>query len=352
MKPLITNIKKNEVINSYNLARRCNIVYSEVISQENFKLLNLRNYTIIHQDQSKIFYKLNSLSIKENDVIFCNTFMIGSLFKLLKNIDLRNIKLVTHQTDLSITKDTFNQKPDCISEWYSINVDYDHKNLFSLPIGLSNEYSPKNLFQKNYKDSDFINFENKIKKGYANFQINTNNKVREATQRQLIKSDWVVFDEPNLEIDEYLSKLIKYKYILAPFGNGIDTHRIWESLYAGSIPVVQKHINFASYSDLPICFIDDFGTTDIKFLEDFSKNIVLDNFNSNKLKVTFWEEAIKAKNIEQNKNLFQLQETSKDEKYFINEYLRKERNKSRLKRIYYNFRRVRNRIKKLLSLLN
>ena len=29
-----------------------------------------------------------------------------------------------------------------------------------------------------------------------------------------------------------------YKFVVAPLGNGPDSHRIWETLYAGSIPII------------------------------------------------------------------------------------------------------------------
>ena len=96
-------------MNSYNFARSCDIVYSEVISHENFKNLAIEDYKVIFEDEVK-FYKLNSISVKENDVVFCNTYMLESLFKLLKKVNLQNIKLVTHQTDLSITKDIFDKQ--------------------------------------------------------------------------------------------------------------------------------------------------------------------------------------------------------------------------------------------------
>ena len=32
----------------------------------------------------------------------------------------------------------------------------------------------------------------------------------------------------------------QYEYVAAVRGNGVDTHRIWEALYRGSIPVVHR----------------------------------------------------------------------------------------------------------------
>ena len=40
---------------------------------------------------------------------------------------------------------------------------------------------------------------------------------------------------------EYLKELSKYKFSLCPPGNGLDTHRVWESLLVGTIPIVEDN---------------------------------------------------------------------------------------------------------------
>ena len=37
---------------------------------------------------------------------------------------------------------------------------------------------------------------------------------------------------------KYAFKASRFKYVACPRGNGVDTHRFWESLYRGSIPIV------------------------------------------------------------------------------------------------------------------
>ena len=39
---------------------------------------------------------------------------------------------------------------------------------------------------------------------------------------------------------DYATCASSFKYIAAPRGNGLDTHRFWEALYRGSLPVVIK----------------------------------------------------------------------------------------------------------------
>jgi hypothetical protein len=39
---------------------------------------------------------------------------------------------------------------------------------------------------------------------------------------------------------EHVERLAKYKYCLCPEGNGVDTHRLWEALLLGSVPIVKN----------------------------------------------------------------------------------------------------------------
>jgi hypothetical protein len=45
---------------------------------------------------------------------------------------------------------------------------------------------------------------------------------------------------PSLRWRQYLKLLGSHQFSACPRGNGIDTHRIWESLYLGVIPVVER----------------------------------------------------------------------------------------------------------------
>jgi hypothetical protein len=50
-----------------------------------------------------------------------------------------------------------------------------------------------------------------------------------------------------------------YKFVGAVRGNGVDTHRLWEALYRGNIPIVQRDAWASSLSslDLPILMVDE-----------------------------------------------------------------------------------------------
>jgi hypothetical protein len=79
---------------------------------------------------------------------------------------------------------------------------------------------------------------------------------------------------------------------VCPPGNGEDTHRLWETLYVGSIPIVKKSINTLFYSDLPICYVDNWEQlADYNFLIE-QKNILKSKTNLEMLDFDYWKNKI------------------------------------------------------------
>lgn len=57
----------------------------------------------------------------------------------------------------------------------------------------------------------------------------------------------------------------KHKYVLCPRGNGMDTHRTWEALYAGSVPIIKESIwsEHLRALGLPVVIVPDFSVSTI-----------------------------------------------------------------------------------------
>ena len=293
---LMNHIKEDQILNSYNFARNSDVVYSEMISKENFENLNKENVTIIYETDNMVFYKKRKFSIKENDIVFCNTHFIESLFHLLKDIkELKNIKLITHQTDIPITKKLYNTKPRCISEWYSINIDTKKKDLIPIPLGVSNDYSPKNPKYVEFKE--IKNIESKENKIYLNFEINTNRRERFKLYDLFKNNEFFLVEKPTLSMSEYLQKLNKNLFILCPWGNGYDSHRFWESMYVGSIPIIKKHITYDAATLLPHIQVDSYKDIDFETINNSKLNFDESKFDYNKLTIDWWLNKMKAKNV-------------------------------------------------------
>ena len=88
---------------------------------------------------------------------------------------------------------------------------------------------------------------------------------------------------------EYVRALRSHTFCLAPRGNGIDTHRMWEALYAGCIPIVQRSLALKDFADLPIFFVDDWAqaadeATLLKVRDEFRAR----TWDLRKLTLSYW----------------------------------------------------------------
>ena len=50
---------------------------------------------------------------------------------------------------------------------------------------------------------------------------------------------------------KYLEKINNARFVLCPWGNGFDTHRLWDGP-SNSIPIVVSHKAYESFKVLPI----------------------------------------------------------------------------------------------------
>ena len=253
---------------SEDLAGMADVIFSETLSVDDFNNRNL-NAFIIHKNKDYMTYILKNFKLNDGDVIFCNSDYLEVLFKSLKNKKIKNLKLISHQSDRSIGKKIFQKMPSSIVKWYSVNVNFSDPNLIPIPLGLANKIYEKNLDPEKY--SDELNHEDKIEKIYLNFNPNTNYYVRQNIIQKYENNKDFHLNIKNLRNDEYMYDLSKYKYVLCPPGNGIDTHRFWEALIAGSTPVAINSLNYNSFDNLDAVFLNNFENISIEKLNNSKK---------------------------------------------------------------------------------
>ena len=272
--------------------------------------------------------------------------MFDTLFYHLRKVkNLKNIKIITNQTDSLISKKIFLKKPRCVSTWYSVNVGFDHKQLIPVPLGLASRFSKKNLTEDYFKEvvnkNDFIKEDINL---YLNFQVNTNFVERSNLYKIFTGHDWVTHDFPDNDNNKYHQSLKEATFVLCPWGNGVDTHRLWEALYSGSIPVTKQHVTYKSVKDLPILFVDDYEDITYELLEQFLKNLDINKFNIEKLDLNYWIDEINTISIDSNEKFIS------NENSYISFYFRLKADliksvRSFIKKFKTISRKVKNRLK-------
>ena len=186
-------------------------------------------------------------------------------------------------------------KPKCISEWYSVNVDIVRNDLIPIPIGIANFHS-KNLNSELFTEEVNISkyFLPKVNTLYLNFNPNTKFSERKGLFEYFKNQNWTEVDEEIINHQDYKDKIAKHKFLLSPWGNGIDTHRLWEALYSGTIPVTKKHDLYQSFTTLPILQVDDYFSLTEESLhfefENFYKN--RQSYNLSELDFEYWKSRI------------------------------------------------------------
>jgi hypothetical protein len=127
-----------------------------------------------------------------------------------------------------------------------------------------------------------------------NHNILTNPEKRTKPYQVLDNKSWVTIENGTNGhgFDEYIHDVYAHHFVICPEGNGIDTHRTWETLYMNSIPVEKRNINNQFYTDLPICFVDDWEEITEEFLNNEYCRIKNTQWNMDKLTFTYWKEKI------------------------------------------------------------
>lgn len=201
-----------------------------------------------------------------SNIIFCKTDFIRT--ELSKISKLKNdVVLISGNSDYGIDSSYFVNFPENISSWYAQNALYNHPKLHPLPLGLENfEFSVRENHGIGYeraklKEELILNKKQikPTKKIYSNFKVDTNINYRKVIKNICIKSNYIDWEEPNLTLDGFFSKLQDYEACVCPIGNGVDTHRLWEVLYFERIPITIKvgdYKIYELYEKLPIVVLN------------------------------------------------------------------------------------------------
>ena len=195
--------------------------------------------------------------------------------------------LITHNSDANLSdSDPVVQKIlefDNLVCWWGQNLCFVHKKMRFLPIGLANTMWDHGKVEHFYKD-------NKSEDIYFNFNIYTNREKREPCYN-VLKTQLSFL--PMLPVAENVKRLAQYKWCICPEGNGADTHRLWEAMYLGCVPIVVRSpfidaLMHYTGGELPIYIVESWDNFSNN-LPDFAQY----RFNSKWLLLSHYQDLIK-----------------------------------------------------------
>lgn len=272
----------------------------EFITGDKFKELAKWNYVpqnskFIKDDYDHLQNNIDWILVKDGDIVYTHGHYVKALFEELKS-KRKYITLISHNSDVNV--DESYEIPQNIIKWYAQNVNVKNSRLFSIPIGLENDrWFPK--LQKKQVISkirirSIIVYKNWV---YMNHNISTNVHERLPLYMKYENVPWVtsVRGKNGKDFENYAMQIHHHRFVICPDGNGIDTHRLWETLYLGSFPIVRRSINTEFYKDLPICFVDDWDDITFNFLQNEFTRLSTQMWNMDKLNFKYWKKLITSK---------------------------------------------------------
>jgi hypothetical protein len=169
----------------------------------------------------------------------------------------------------------------------------DSEKVFTLPIGIENLRWGLNGKKKLLEYIPIDRRKNKILFG----PFGNTHEIRKEVVEKFVneRGSWTVI-EGYIDPNKYVELASEFRYVACVRGNGIDTHRLWETLYRGAIPVVQrdKWSESLSYLGLPIRMVDSWSVKNIESILDSNlKDLNLNPFELEPMWMAYWVSKIK-----------------------------------------------------------
>ena len=235
------------------------------------------HYTNIGVTPRHNYLKFDPNNVKDKEIIFVKTDLLQSFFiNIMPYIKTRFylISGVGGKDVGSEFKNYLNNKQ--IIKWIGSNLLFQHPKLIKIPIGFeeterciggpaSGEGGDQNLLKESYENTiDIKNKKNKLLVTY----LSKTHSDRNGLIEKLKKHNFVEFAN-KLQFSDYMKKINEYKFVLCPRGCGTDTHRFWEIILMGSIPVLETCGLDDLYDKFPCLIIQSFDELSMDMLNNF-----------------------------------------------------------------------------------
>jgi hypothetical protein len=153
--------------------------------------------------------------------------------------------------------------PNSVKMVFLQNMGFKDRKFSLLPVGLENLRHAKNGLPKFFTPKN-AHGEKKSQILIGPFG-NTHLERHELDYLKFHDGPWN-FQEDRLIPKAFAALASRYRFVASPTGRGIDTHRFWESIYHGSIPIVKKSdwSENLSYLDIPYIEIEAWDLESLK----------------------------------------------------------------------------------------
>lgn len=240
-------------------------------------------------------------------IIYVNVNIHVQFFNdCFEHIDLPMV-LITHNGDLPVPDkviEKFLHSPNLL-HWYGQNTQILHPKLTPIPLGLENRYNRGHGYLPEVTLSMMTTYataypatwalDNRYPHTWAIFNRGTHPVTRDALFNLILekqnqgKLSWMKNMGDTKPFYEFYRDIMSYAAMVCPRGNGLDTHRAWESLYLGRMIIIQDLPINEVYRDLPAIVLKEWTSLDDdNLVPNYTALFLKQHFNTEKLFMPYW----------------------------------------------------------------
>lgn len=243
-------------------------------------------------------------SITKPCIIFVQPDYLDVFFKSKHPLIQVSYVLVTHNSDYGVPGQfaCYLDDPKII-HWFGQNPTVaNHPKFTPIPIGIANQFwwhGKKEIFDAAIATNSHVE---KMTMLYINFAPGTGYIDDEAFRiytaeradawNKLANKPFSYVAARKAPYD-YLTEVIRSKFVASPRGHGLDCHRTWEALLMGSYPIVKTSPLDSIYKDLPVVIVNDWAEVTEEFLQKKYDELSSKSWNISKIYVHYWIDLIK-----------------------------------------------------------
>ena len=249
-------------------------------------------------------------TIFDNAVIYCSNWSGPReyLVKLLEQSDKRVFIIFGHSIDtVGNEYSYFIEKLRVLHIFTQNCTNTDRCNFTPIPLGHEGKHIKKHgrasnsttLLTKYQNQRLPIHLRDDVI--LSAFSLNTNTEERHSCLKSALKNEKVsVIATGNISTSEkntmetFYKRLTTHKYILCPWGAAYDTHRFWQSLYLGCIPITRYCPAYIDFVDMGAIFLDNWEELNDKELMREKTNKAIGDMSKNKYYFDFWRSKIES----------------------------------------------------------
>lgn len=208
--------------------------------------------------------------IQEGDKVFIKDFDIPQFIEYAKLFQPIKVDVVIHNSDTPFTDDEYEKLRPYVRTVYAVNCVTSMAN--KIPLGFrDHQYTSHHTMKRIAEEPEVP----RTIKCLVNFLISTNQTERQKAYDILKdKSFCTVQDYVNYDfrkslihsLPETMEKRVSFyrtlkrtKFAICPQGTGIDTHRVYECILFGVIPIVISSPLDSLYSKFPVWIVSDWN---------------------------------------------------------------------------------------------